>query len=275
MDRGPAGPGYVAGSPSRSCLARAMPSTTGSTASRCEGFDDERDRQLGAVAADQLARRALVVLHVARALHASRGRGCPRTRRRSRRRTCRRCWRGRSAGHGAPCRGPPRRRPARPPRPRRRRGTGSSTRRLRGRTASGRRSGCARSARRPRPRSGARGCAAARSGGAASSAPLRRAAGSSASRPALGCACTRCRWSGSRRRAASRGSRPRRQLVASSPRPSVDEAPVEVPDREAVGERVELGVQLGAASCPSGSSCAMRWPRTRYMLMSCCTVTPA
>ena len=50
-----------------------------------------------------------------------------------------------------------------------------------------------------------------------------------------------------------------------------DEAPVEVEDGEPVGERVELGVKRRARTVPSGSRSAMRWPRTRYMLMSGCT----
>ena len=53
----------------RSCLARVIPSTTGSTASRCEGFDAKVIGQLLARAAHEDAPGALVVLDVARALH--------------------------------------------------------------------------------------------------------------------------------------------------------------------------------------------------------------
>ena len=51
------------------------------------------------------------------------------------------------------------------------------------------------------------------------------------------------------------------------------ELAVEVPDREAPVVEVELGVRVRLLARPSGSRFAMRWPRTRYMLMSCWTLT--
>ena len=69
----------------------------------------------------------------------------------------------------------------------------------------------------------------------------RRGAGSIASRPDPRCACTRCRWSGSRRRARCRGAA--RGAARLPAEPLDDKAPVEVEDREAVGQRVELGVK--------------------------------
>ena len=56
------------GGESRSCLARVMPSTTGSTASRCEGLEARVIGKLLAGAAVEHPPGALVVLHVARAL---------------------------------------------------------------------------------------------------------------------------------------------------------------------------------------------------------------
>ena len=51
------------------------------------------------------------------------------------------------------------------------------------------------------------------------------------------------------------------------------EPPRQVPDGEPVGQRVELGVRSRAGSTSSGSRWAIRWPRTRYMLISVWTWT--
>ena len=45
VDQDAAAPGSARPARCRSCLARAMPSTTGSTASRCEGLDGQLDRR--------------------------------------------------------------------------------------------------------------------------------------------------------------------------------------------------------------------------------------
>ena len=85
--------------------------------------------------------------------------------------------------------------------------------------------------------------------------------------PAPGCACTRCRRCGSRRRGAARRSvaqrhaRPARQAVGRGTRGRG-------PRGQAVGRGVELGVHVRAPRQASGSRSAIRWPRTRYMLIS-------
>ena len=57
-----------------------MPSTTGSTASRCEGLEAIVTGSVAPARPIEVAARALVVLDVAGALRRSRDRGCPRTR---------------------------------------------------------------------------------------------------------------------------------------------------------------------------------------------------
>ena len=60
----------------------------------------------------------------------------------------------------------------------------------------------------------------------------------------------------------------RQAAVRGRARSSDEELAVEVPDRQAVVAEVELGVRVEDLVRPSGSRLAMRWPRTRYMLMS-------
>ena len=71
----------------------------------------------------------------------------------------------------------------------------------------------------------------------------RRAPGSSASAPARRCACTRCRWCGSRRCAARARMSP--SFIRCVPADAAgEELAVEVPDGEAVGGGVELAVHV-------------------------------
>ena len=90
-----AAPCGAASSAAASPLARAMPSTTGSTASRWLGLAASVSAISRAVRRLVLAGRAEVVLHVAGALRARTGRARPRTRGRSARTTCRPRWRAR------------------------------------------------------------------------------------------------------------------------------------------------------------------------------------
>ena len=75
-------------SPRRSWRARTEPSTTGLTTSRCEGLNASATCTLPPRRA-QVRREALVVLHVARAVHVRRCRTCLRIRRTAPRATCR------------------------------------------------------------------------------------------------------------------------------------------------------------------------------------------
>ena len=68
---------------SRSCLARTMPSSTGSTASRCEGLATSETSICSPSGRGERALGAQVVLHVAGAVHVAGVDGCPRTRGRS------------------------------------------------------------------------------------------------------------------------------------------------------------------------------------------------
>ena len=74
-------------------------------------------------------------------------------------------------------------------------------------------------------------------------APLRPAPGSSAAPRAPGCACTRCRSCGSRRRAACRRISPSGSALGAA-EAAGEELAVEVPDGEPVGGRIELRLHL-------------------------------
>ena len=123
----------------------------------------------------------------------------------------------------------------------------------------------------------ARGCGAARRRSSSVDAPSTCSWIQRFSARAPGCACTRCRSCGSTRRAArARMSPSGMRLLPPTVRVDADiaageELAVEVPD--ASGRRWP-GRARGAspaASAASGSRSAMRWPRTRYMLMSVAT----
>ena len=188
--------------------ARTMPSTTGSTASRCDGVGGQLDLDVGARPADVLARPRRGGTSRRPSPAPRSGRRSPRTPGRSGRSSCRRCWPARSAGRGGPCRAPRRR-----------------ARRRRRHRARCRGSGWPHSAP-SSPKRFVPTYLVARNFSKASAAlsrleqvaelvvreldldALDAAPGSSAARRCPGCACTRCRSCGSRRRAARGAGRP-------------------------------------------------------------------